>query len=232
MLALIEKVDAEKYSGGIAYTLLALAYRIDYLIVPQSKLQNDLEKIVSIYFKKDDRAVTEKNGDMIHAFTKLCKKSKEQFASCLFRSKYTFSITSPQNHKTIADAIYNANQNVTWYKDNKQPKIAAQISEYGIAYCQYSYSLPSPITQLFKLFMMVNYADYFLELGFTKQYYNTIVQEFNQQAIIDKINSIQAQWKEKYRKMNFDTEKLKFDNLVAFNQSFTTQIENLNMETK
>ena len=37
-LDLIGGIDADKFSGGIAYLLLALAYRIDYLILPEGKL--------------------------------------------------------------------------------------------------------------------------------------------------------------------------------------------------
>lgn len=231
-LDLVESVDADKYSGGIAYLLLALAYRIDYLIMPQGKLLSDIEKIVEAYFRKDDRVVIEKNQEMIDCLMKVSTKTKEEFFPYLFRSNYTFSIVNPQNHKTIADAIYNANQNIAWYKENKQVKIAAQISEYGISYCQYSYSLPRPLTQLYHLFMMVNYPDYFKELGFNKEYYNSEKNEFNQAAITEKIKNIEAAWKEKYPGLNFKIEKLKFENIVSFNQSFTTEIEYLNLETK
>src|SRR5688572_12687644 len=68
-LDLINSVDLDKYSGGIAYLLLALAYRIDYLILPEGKLLLALEKIVEIYFRKDDRQVTEKNQEMIEGFS-------------------------------------------------------------------------------------------------------------------------------------------------------------------
>jgi hypothetical protein len=231
-LDLIESVDVDKFSGGIAYSLLALAYRIDYLIIPQGKLLSEIEKIVEIYFRKDERLVTEKNQDMMDCFLKLSAKTKEEFFPYLFRSLYTFSIVNPQNHKTIADAIYNANQNIGWYKENKQFKIAANISEYGVSYCQYSYSLPRPLTELYLLFMMVNYPDFFMELGYSREYYSLEKKEFNTQAIIEKVKSIESDWKEKYPNMNVKAEKLKFDDLVSFNQSFTTEIEYLNLETK
>ena len=231
-LDLIESIDVDKFSGGIAYMLLALAYRIDYLIVPQGKLLREIEKVVEIYFRKDDRQVTEKNQEMIDGFMKLFAKTKEDFFPYMFRSLYTFSIVNPQNHKTIADAIYNANQNIAWYKENKQYKIAALISEYGISYCQYSYSLPRPITELYLLFMMVNYPDFFTELGYTREFYSLERKEFNQSAIIEKIKSIENSWKEKYPNMNVKTDKLKFDDIVSFNQSFTTEIEYLNLEVK
>ncbi|MBD0331471.1 MAG: hypothetical protein ICV66_02340 [Chitinophagaceae bacterium] len=231
-LDLINTIDADKYSGGIAYLLLALVYRIDFLIVPEGKLLLEMEKIVEIYFKKDDRPITEKNQEMIEAFIKLQAKTKEDILPHLFRSKYTFSIVMPQHQKTIADAIYNANQNISWYRENKQQEIAAQISEYGLSYCQYSYSLPRPITELFRLFMQINYPEYFLELGFKQQYYNKELNEFNTEDIISAIKNIEEKWKSKYPEFKFNTDKLKFDSVVSFNQTFTTEVEYLNLETR
>jgi hypothetical protein len=231
-IAMIGAIDNDKYSGGIAYLLLALAYRIDYLIVPEGKLQLELEKIVEIYFRKDNRLVTEKNQEMIDCFQKLATKDKTEFYPYLFRSRHTFSIVTPQNFKTVADAIYNANQNIAWYKEHKMPDVAARISEYGFSYCQYSYSLPRPVTELFHLFMMINFPDYFSALGFTDVYYDAVKGEYNKEKIKEYINATLTRWKEKYPELKFDTEKLKYENPVAFNQTFTTEIEYLNLETR
>jgi hypothetical protein len=225
-------VEADKFSGGIAYLLLALAYRIDFLIMPEGRLLLALEKIVDIYFRKDERPVAEKNGEMLDEFHKLLERNESEFFPNLFRSRYTFSIVTPQNYKTVADAIYNANQNIAWYKENKHPDIAAQISEYGIAYCQYSYSLPRPVTELFQLFMMVNYPDYFEELGYKTVYYNRDAKEYNKEAITAAIEAIGQKWQPKYPELKIKTEKLRFDNMLAFNQTFTTEIEYLNLETR
>jgi hypothetical protein len=232
IVSFIKTLDADKFSGGIAYMLLALGYRIDYLIVPEGKVLREIEKIVDIYFKKDERQVPEKNRDMIIAFEKLQVFSKEEVFDSLYRSKHTFAVVSPQNWKTIGDAIYNANQNTNWYRDNNYPNIAAQISEYGIAYCQFSYSLPRPVTELFHLMMRVNYGDYFKALGFNKTYYDPETKEFDREKIEAKINSIIEKWIVKYPKLKMKVEKIKYDNMMAFNQSFTTEIEFLNLETK
>lgn len=231
-IALVGTMDSDKYSGGIAYILLALAYRIDFFILPEGKLLSELEKIVEIYFRKDNRLVTEKNQEMIDCFQKLAVKDKTEFYPYLFRSKHTFSIVTPQNYKTIADAIYNANQNVAWYKEHKFSEVAARISEYGFSYCQYSYSLPKPVTELFQLFMTINYPDYFSALRFSPVYYNNEKGEYNKEKIKEVIQAIIAKWKEKYPELKFDTEKLKYENAVAFNQTFTTEVEHLNLETK
>ncbi len=228
----IAAVDADKFSGGNAYLLLALIYKIDYLITPEGKLLNDLEKIAGIYFKKDDRPVIEKNREMVAAFQAILDMPKEEVFKYLFSSKYTFSIVAPQVYKTIADSIHGANQNMVWYKDNNHPFFARNISEYGISYCQYSYSLPRVITELFHLYMMVNYADYFEALGYGTPYYNPAKNEFDHDDIIKKIRAIQSGWKDKYPMMDFKTDNLRFDNLVNFNWTFTNELEFLNMDAK
>src|SRR4030095_3232904 len=230
-ISFTKTLDADKFSGGIAYLLLALAYRIDYLIVPEAKILHDLEKIVEIYFKKDERQTTEKNRDMMAEFEKLRNRPKEEVFGTLYRSKYTFAIVSPQNYKTIADSIYNANQNIKWYTDNNYPLIAAQIAEYGIAYCQYSYSLPRPVTEFYHLFMMINHGEYFKELGFTNNYYNSQNRQYDADRITDRIREIIEKWKPKYPNLKMRMENIKYDNLVNFNLSFTTEIEQLNLDT-
>lgn len=232
VLDTIKSLDSEKFSGGIAYMLLTLIYRIDYLITPEGKLLNELEKIVEIYFKKDDRPILEKNRDMVEELQKLGARTREEVAPYLFRSRYTFSIVLPQVWKTISDSIYNSNQNILWYRDNGYPFIAQQIGEYGIAYCQYSYSLPRPVTELYNLFMRVNYSDYFYELGFKEKLYHAEDSNFEDEAIVDRVKVIVDKWRSKYPNLTFKTENLKFTNLVSFNHSFSNEIEGLNLESK
>jgi hypothetical protein len=232
VLDAINEMDADKYSGGISYTLLALIYRIDFLIRPEGKILNDLEKIAGIYFKKDERTVPDKNKEMVEAFKILKALPKEEIFKYLSNSKYTFAIVAPQLHKAVADTIHAANQNLVWYRDNKYPFIANQINEYGIAYSQFSYSLPRAITELLQLYMMVNYAGFFSALGYKKSYYDLEKNQFNADEIVNRIKKIQETWKEKYPNMDFKTENLRFESLVNFNLSFTNEIEFLNMEPK
>jgi hypothetical protein len=228
----IAAIDADKFSGGIAYMLLSLIYRIDYLTAPEGKLLSDLEKIGGIYFKKDERPAVEKNRDMVEEFKKILAKPKEEIINYFIRSRYTFAIVAPQQYKAIVDSVHGANQNLAWYRDNNYPFIATQICEYGISYCQYSYSLPKVVTELFHLYMMVNYPEYFAALGYRTVYYDRERNEFAQQEITSKILAIQQTWKEKYPLMDFKTQNLKFDNLVNFDYSFTSELEFLNMESK
>lgn len=223
-------LDADKFSGAISYLLLTLTFRIDYMLSPEGKLQLELEKIVDIYFRKEDKQVTERNQLMIEAYQKLLAKPREEIDPFFFRSKHTFSIVAPQNHKAVIDAINAAAGNMMWYRENQYPLIANAILEYGFSFCQYSYSLPRPLSELFKLYMQVNHPDYFRELGFTAAWYDAPSNHFDVDAIRGRIEDIVAVWKDKYTKLDFKVNNLRYDNLVNFNTTFTAEITALNFD--
>lgn len=79
--------------------------------------------------------------------------------------------------------------------------------------------------------MMINYPDFFKALGF-RTYYDSVNNKFDSEDIIEKIKLIQVRWKDKYPLLNFNTQNLKFDNLVNFDHSFTAEMGTLNTETK
>jgi hypothetical protein len=227
----VATLDADKFAGGVAYMLLALAFRIDYLICPDGKLLNELEKVVEIYYRKDEKQTMERNQGMIEGFKKLLNKSKEEVYPFLFRSKHTFSIVVPQHHQTVADGINAAAQNMAWYRDNSFPHIANNVMEYALSFSQYSYSLPKPLSDLVLLFMQINYRAYFEALGFTVPYYDAQSNQFNAEATRERIEEIIDTWKSKYPKLQFRMEMLKFNNLVTFNSSFSTEITFLNFDS-
>lgn len=223
-------LDADKFAGAISYLLLSLAFRIDYLLCPEGKLQLELEKIVDIYFRKDEKQVTEKNQAMIEAYRKFLSKPKAEVFPFFFRSKHTFSIVAPQNHKAVVDAIQAATNNMIWFRDNQYPLIANAILEYGFSFCQYSYSLPKPLNELFRLFMQINHADYFEALGFTTRYYDAASNDFDEDNIRQRIEDIIAVWKDKFTKLDFKINSLRYDSLVSFNTTFTAAITELNFD--
>jgi hypothetical protein len=79
--------------------------------------------------------------------------------------------------------------------------------------------------------MNVLYPDYFAALGF-KTYYNTATGQFDKEGIIDRIKSVQNAWHNKYPHIDMKTQNLKFDNLVNFAFTYTTEMEYLNLDQK
>jgi hypothetical protein len=224
----ISELNPDTFSGAISYLLLDLLYKIDYLIVPEGTLENDLEKISWTYFAKDNKPFGEKNNAMKDAFAKLLEKPKENVLEDLYRTKATFGIANPAPHQAVVDAINSNINNVKWYVDNNYPDIAELIFEYIAGYALFSYGLPKPDVKLFGLLFSITQQDYFTALGFKEKYYDTAAKKFDEQAIKDKINEIIKEGTEQFPELKFNTDNLKFDSMVNFLRSYITEIQNLN----
>jgi hypothetical protein len=117
-----------------------------------------------------------------------------------------------------------------WYRENKYEGIAHRVLEYGLSYPQYSYSLPKPVTDLYKLYMQVNHAPFFEELGIKPSYIQS--GKLNTDRIKASINAIILEFKDKFPKLTLDTNKLNFSNLLDFNITLMTEMETLNFDNK
>jgi hypothetical protein len=78
--------------------------------------------------------------------------------------------------------------------------------------------------------MQVNYGDYFSALGFSQTLYDPNSNRFEQEEIEEEIETTIETWKKKYLKLQFKAKNLRYDSLVSFNHSYTTEIGNLNFD--
>jgi len=229
-IAEIEQLIPEKHEVVISNLLLSLGYRLDYLITPQGKLLQSLEDIISIFYTKEDKSIAERNHLMLEAYRNMLKTADADIIPYLFRTKSTFSIVAPQPFQAVIEHITLAIEYCKSYSDVKYQLLVSQILEFGISYCQYSFSLPSPLSKLFHLLMEVNYPDYFMALGIRKPLFDKTTNQFNKKEIEDTIESIIKSWREKYPKLLFKTPNLLYDTLSSFNLSFVKEITILNFE--
>ncbi len=229
----IGELNQDSFSGSIAYQLLTLIYRIDFLITPEGKLLTQLERIHALYWeKKEEITLIERNQMMKEAVRKLLDITREEFAASVYRSKSAFAISSPGPADKIREHIINANNDSRWYIDNKYPVLALVLNEYGVMYNQFIYSMPRVLADLCTIYMAVMHAEYFAALGMQQALYDHAKNEFNKQSIRKAIDEAVNRYADKFPNMRWEHGQLSYDSLYAFGTSFTEQMANLNLETK
>jgi len=232
-LKIAEEQNQDSFAGAIAYMLLDIVYKIDFLIVPEAKLLGQLEDISKLYWdKKDALPLIERNKLMRDSILKLQDITKEQFAASVYKSVSTFAINMPPKAEKVKDNIVNPNKDSKWYIENKYPAIAVTVNEYGVLYNEFIYSMPRILTALTTIYMMVLQADYFAELGMEHRLYNKETKEFDKDKIKQAVDAAMAPYKDKYASMKWDHGKIKYDSLYDFGISFSEQMANMNLETK
>lgn len=219
----VEKLDESKYSGSISFALLSLAYKIDYLLTPEGILTSALEKVQSVYGRKD-LDIVQRNYEMKKEFGKILEISKEDVYKSLYNVKATFGIVAPAHFKQVADFIFEESKKVISYQQNNELDTVKDIYEYIAGYCLFYWGMFKPLKELIAFYLHLRNTDYLTELGIDVNYVDT-EGKINKNAVVDEIKEIVERSKNEYPKLYFNTNYLKFDSIIEFSASFFKEIE-------
>ncbi len=223
------KLNVNQYPGGIAYLLLNLSYKLDYLTVPEGMLMETLERLHRLYFTKDKKTNLQKNAILQKEYQQLVKQPKADFFKGMYRVKTSFGITKPVTHDRVVSFIDGELHQMDWYNDNGHYKVALAIPGYIVGYCLFNYAIPKPDKDLFYLYYQIMYGSFFEQLGFKLDLVDHKQQTFNKKGIKRAIKEIVEANKEKYPNLSPNINQLSFDGQVKFAKSYLTMIRNLDL---
>ncbi|MCB9283642.1 MAG: hypothetical protein H6563_06155 [Lewinellaceae bacterium] len=226
------KPDPQQYPGALAYQLLYLCYKLDFLTKPEGHMMEVLERIHRLYFSKDDRNTIQKTHLLRKEFQKLLDRPREDFYKEMYQVPSTFGIISPVNHDKVVTFIDGELHNMDWYLENNFTDVALAIPGYIVGFCLFNYAIPQPDWDLFLLYFKVVESDYFRQLGFQTTYYDASTQTFNKKAIIKAIRHIEEKYFNLYPKLQARTRQLDFSSLPAFAKSYLWMVRNMDVTKK
>jgi len=221
------KLKAEQYPGGIAYLLLNLIYKLDYLVVPEGFMMEALERSHRQYFAKDGRTTLQKNNSLQKEFQKLKERPKEEYFKEMYKVVSTFGITNPVNHDRLVGFIDGELQNMDWYFENKHYDIALAIPGYIVGFCLFNHSLPEPDKDFLLLYYKIMEQSYFQQLGFTLNLVDD--DSFQEKAMKRAIKNIVNKHIDKYPNLNPDTSTLNYKSLPIFAKSYLMMVRNMDL---
>lgn len=221
------KLRPEQYPGAIAYLLLDLSYRLDYLISPEGFMMERLEKIHRLYFENDGKTTPQKTALMRKNLDQLTARTKEEFFKEMYRVKATFGITTPVNHDRVAAFIDGELHNMDWYKDNRHERVAMAIPGYIVGYCLFNYAAPKPVRELFHLYFKITEQEFFNSLGFSLNFQDARSGELNRKNIKSAIEKIVKDNERIFPKLKPDFFSLNYSSRPEFAKSYLAMIRNL-----
>lgn len=220
--------DPVYMSGGIAFLLLNLTYKIDYLICPQGSLTDSLEKIQQMFFAKNDLSTHERNKQILAEFEKIANSPKEKILEGLYDVKCTFAIANPAAHKTVMDMMFNERTKVAWYNENNYPVIAEAVYSYMISYAFFNYGMVYPVTDVLNLAMHVLNPNYYTKFGATTKLVNDD-NSLNATNIKIELNRLIAKALPEYPDLKLDANLLKFTDKNSFIDSLIVEMDKFNL---
>jgi len=222
----VSTLNREKMSGGISYIYLNLLYKIDYLLMPQGTILNEMERMGWTYFNNQDLQILQKIDNLEEDFKKLLVYDEEKIKSNFYKTKATFGISQPTNKQGVDDVIKNNIDNIKWYTENNYPEIALNILEYIAGYSLFSYGLNVSLRNILGLLMQLINSDFMNEINGN---FNLIINDVpNKELIIKEFSEYISLDKTEYPELVMDYERIKFDTKLNFVKTTLDEILKLN----
>ncbi len=225
----VAKLDQNTFSGGIAFLLLNLSYTIDYLIVPQGKLTDSLEKIQGMFFAHNNLSTQERNTQIIEEFDRIVSWPKEAVLAGIYDVKCTFAAARPETHRYVFDFFIKEREKVAWYRDNGYPKIVDAVYSYMITYAFFNMGMITPMNELLDLCMNTLNPEYYKSCGQKTEYVNGQGVP-NQANLIAEINAIVKRSNLDYAHLTINTAALNYTGVSLFIDSLLMEMNTMNVQ--
>jgi hypothetical protein len=222
------KPDPNQFPGTYAYLLLALAFKLDYLVRPEGFMMDAMERIHAIYFAKNERTAQVKILNIRKEYQQLLERSKPDFFKEMYRTRSTFGVNPAVNHGTIAALIDGELGNMEWPMQQNHEALALAVPAYIAGFALFHYAPPKPDRALFHLFFQIMEPGFFKDLGFT-QVYQQEPGRLDKRTIIQEIKRIADKNRREYPQLKPETDKLDFGSPILFAKSFMLMVKDLNL---
>jgi hypothetical protein len=228
-LKTVNSLNEKSFEGGISYLLLSTIYKIDFFLLPEGDLEDELERLSSLYFNNDGKSFLDKNINVKESLQKLYDEPESKVTESFIQTISTFSFLSPADFNSVLNVINDNQKNIKWYIDNKHENLALAIYEYIFGFCLYNYGMEKCLTHLFKLGMFLINYDYYRDFTFgSGSKYFIEEDKLNDKLIIEVINRVIENSKLEYPGLLFNTSNLNFSSLLNFLNSYFKEIQILN----
>ena len=222
-------LNPEEHPGAVAYLLLDLVYRLDYLLIPEGYTMEALERMHRMYFSREsDQPVTYKNVRLLGELQELLRRAPERFAEELYAGKSTFGIVQAVNHDRVAGLITAELPTMDWYQDNGYPEVARAVPGYIGGYLLFNFAVPPPDRDLLELLYRVYEDDYFRRLGY-KQAFLEVDGRPARRAIRAAVNDVEKRYRDAFPRLRLSTGRLNFDNLTDFGRSYLEMVREVDL---
>ena len=216
-------------AGMEAFLYMNLIFKIDYLLVPKFNIYQKISKKVQTYFSEDELSIESKNEEIKRYVDELKEISFEEFNANLYDSKYTFSQNEKSSFEELTIFLNESLKKVRWYKSNRYNQIIPTLYSYVSFYALYNYGMNPVLKTLLHLLVTIRHPEFFGALEY-KIYYDRENDSLLKRDIKSKIEEIVKRYQKEYKLLKPFGDKLNFESLNEFSNSFYTQIKNLNFE--
>jgi len=220
-------MSPEKDANLMSHYLLALCYRIDFLLLPRGKVWKINDSAIAIY---SDKVLTqsEKIRKMISFLKDILDLSDADMNGCFFKTVDTFGLVNGSTQNDLVQFLLDQFNSAKYYSDLNQEKNTIAVYEQALGYTTYFLGIYPAVRSLLTLYYRIFYPGFFNELGIKSDFYDAATGKFNKRAIENEIQSIIGHERKLFPSLNFITYNLRYESPSRFAFTFLNEITYLN----
>lgn len=220
-------MSPEKDANLMSHYLLALCYRIDFLLLPRGKVWKMNDSAVAIY---SDKILTqsEKIRKMISFLKDILDLSDADLNNCFFKTVDTFGLVNGSTQNDLVQFFLDQFNSAKFYSDLHQEKNTVAVYEQALGYTTYFLGIYPAVKSLLTLYYRIFYSGFFNELGIKSDFYDAATGKFNKRAIENEISFIISHERKLFPSLNFLIYNLRYESQSRFAYTFLNEITYLN----
>ena len=223
----LKHLPANDNNSTVSFTALSLIFQIDYLLLPQNDIAQEIIEKVTSFFTDDERLVEQKNDELLEFIEKLQKLDFETFARQCYKARYTFAPMDSASIEELNLFVETSLEKMRWFRQHRYTHIVFIIYRYIALYMLYNYGLHPSYRALLHLLVEVHNSDFFTKLGYAPLY-STENNRFDREAIINAIDDAIKPYQKQFAHLEPFGKELNYTTLEEFSHSFYLHLKNLN----
>lgn len=210
--------------GGLAYMICSFTYKMDYLLLPEGILMQQLEQLIHLAGDGQSNALNENISEIMFILTDLQKKTKEELSVEFYQSLHTFGVTTPVDHKHIINLINSNMSQLKWYVSNANARLSKAVCTFVFGKLLYEHAIPAFEKDLIHLYFQITESVFFRTCGLKSYTENGKIKKAD---VIRRLKSIEKKANKKFDGLEIDYSRLIWD-VDTFAPSFVHMMLTIN----
>lgn len=222
----IKELPANDNNTTVSFSALTLLFQIDYLLLPQKDMAQEIIEKVTSFFQEDERLVEQKNDELLNFIAKLQKLDLESFSNHFYKARYTFTPMERATIEELNQFVSASLEKVSWFKQQRYSYVVSTIYRYMALYMLYNFGVHPSYRALLHLLVEINSSHFFEALGY-EPLYDEREHTFRKSTIVSRITDAIEPYQNEFTHLKSFGKELNYTTLEEFSHSFYLHLKNL-----
>lgn len=209
----------DQYPGGLAYAILSLLYKIEFLLCPQGQLREEIEQANRSYFQETSLSARIRTQRLLATLERAVAHTDEELQQEFYKVVTTFGVVQPISYSRIIRQIRSELNQFDVYNQGATRVYAPYITSFLIGYGLFNYALPGLIRDLYSLYYYLEEEELLFDLGMPRVRESSSIRR-NRSSLIQTIKDLQDFWADRIHVTGLRPESLDLSDRIELARTY------------